>query len=88
MSKQAAFVAALNSQRAGNIRNLEVIGDVGKTHDEQYQGTPIRSEDFARVEPFAEWHLGLPGCNCWLRLHFIDGRLDAIVSHEWTGPTE
>jgi hypothetical protein len=88
MSKRAAFAAALESQRAGEIRNLEVIGDVGKTHDEQYRGTPIRPEDFDRVAPFAEWHSSLPDCNCWLRLHFVEDRLDEIVSHEWTGPTE
>jgi hypothetical protein len=88
MSKRAAFMAALESQRVGKITNLEVIGDVDKTHAEQYHGSPIRPEDFNRVERFAEWHSGLPGCNCWVRLHFAGDRLDQIVSHEWTGPTE
>jgi hypothetical protein len=88
MSKRAVFAVALENQRLGKITNLEVIGDVGKTHDEQYHGTPIRPGDFDRVEPFAEWHSGLPGCNCWIRLHFDGDLLAEIVSHEWTGPTE
>jgi hypothetical protein len=88
MSKRAAFAAALRSQRAGKITNLEVIGDTDKTYSEKYHGTPIRPEDFNRVEPFAEWHSGLPDCNCWVRMHFAGNRLDEIVSHEWTGPTE
>jgi len=88
MSKRAAFAAALESQRAGKLSNLEVIGDTGRTYDEQYHGTPIRPEDFERVQPFTEWHSALPDCNCWVRLHFADDRLDQIVSHKWTGPTE
>jgi hypothetical protein len=88
MSKREAFAAALESQRMGKIMNLEVIGDADKTYDEQYHGSPIRIGDFGRVEPFAEWHSGLPDCNCWIRLRFDGDRLAGISSHEWTGPTE
>ena len=88
MSKRAAFAAALESQRAGKITNLEVIGNTDKTYSEKYHGTSIRLEDFDRVEPFVEWHAGLPDCNCWVRLHFAGDLLEEIVSHEWTGPTE
>ena len=88
MSKRAAFSVAIENQRTGKILNLEIIGDLGKTHDGQYHGTPIRLGDFDRVESYAEWHSSLPDCNCWIRLHFDGGRLGKIVSHEWTGPTE
>jgi hypothetical protein len=88
MSKRDAFAAALESQRAGRITNLEVIGDVDKTYADKYRGAPIGVDDFDRVAPSDEWHVGLPECNCWVRLHFAGNRLERIISHEWTGPTE
>ncbi len=88
MSKGDAFTAVLRNQKAGRIRNLEVIDEAPMTYDEKYHGVPILPTDYPRLESFSEWHSGLSDCNCWVRLHFTGDRLAKIVTHEWTGPTE
>lgn len=45
---------------------------------------------FSSLEPLApgSWFVGIAGCNCWLELHFANGRLASIEARRHYGPTE
>jgi hypothetical protein len=87
-SKRHTFDVAMLNQREGRIRDLQLIDEPYETYEKKYKGDPISADDFLRVAESNQWHTGLPGCNCWLRLRFENDVLYQVEEHEWTGPTK
>lgn len=87
MSKEASFAAASDAQQESRATVLELMDEPPSTHAERFRGDPIVAGDLRRVTSSNQWYLGLPDRNAWLVIYFVDGHIDRIEEHEWTGPT-